>query len=256
MYTPSEREQIRADVIARAREDPRISGGALTGSGAAGLEDAWSDIDLAFGVVDGYAVASVVSDYSDHMYETHAVTHHVDVTVGAWVYRVFLLPSTLQIDLAFAPAAEFGARAPTFRLLFGNASEISHIQTPDPIVLIGYAWLYALHVRSSLARGKLWQAEYMVHTMRDHSFALSCLRHSLISREGRGMDRLPAALRRRYEDALVRELTADEIGRAFNAATELTLEEIRHVDRALEARLRPVMLALTESWRERDRARL
>jgi hypothetical protein len=249
MYTPSEREQIRAGVIAKAREDVRISGGALTGSGAAGLEDAWSDIDLAFGVADGNTVASIVADYSDYMYETHAVTHHVDVTVGAWVYRVFLLPNTLQIDLAFAPAAEFGARAPTFRLLFGNASEIPQIKAPDPVVLIGYAWLYALHVRSSLARGKLWQAEYMVHTMRDHSFALSCLRHSLIWREGRGMDRLPAELRQRYEDALVRELSAAEIGRAFRAATEIVLDEIAHVDAALETRVRPVMQALVDSWR-------
>src|SRR5439155_510284 len=83
-----------------------ISGGALTGSAAADNEDDWSDIDLAFGVKSASDVSSVLADYSSYMYETHAVTHHVDVTAGAWVYRVFLLPNTLQVDLAFAPAAE------------------------------------------------------------------------------------------------------------------------------------------------------
>ena len=35
------------------------------------------------------------------MYDEHFALHHVDVVSGAWVYRVFLLPSTLQVDLAF-----------------------------------------------------------------------------------------------------------------------------------------------------------
>ena len=32
MYTPDDRERVRADLIAAARADPRIGGGALTGS--------------------------------------------------------------------------------------------------------------------------------------------------------------------------------------------------------------------------------
>jgi hypothetical protein len=38
-------------------------------------------------------------------------------------FRVFLLAGTLQVDLAFWPQAEFGAIAPTFRLLFGTSRE-------------------------------------------------------------------------------------------------------------------------------------
>ena len=49
--------------------------------------------------------------------------HHLDVWSGRWDYRVFLLPSTLQVDLAFVPAEDFGARAPTFKLVFGTAVE-------------------------------------------------------------------------------------------------------------------------------------
>ena len=255
MYTPSERDRIRAGILDRARQDARLSGGAMTGSAAGGTEDEWSDIDLAFGVKRTSDVATVLADYSAYMYEHHDVTHHVDVLAGARIYRVFLLPNTLQVDLAFVTEDEFGARAPTFRLLFGTSSEISRITPPLASALIGWAWLYALHARSSLARGKLWQAEFMVSAMRDQSFALSCLRHDLPTPNGRGMDRLPAELRKRYEAALVRAIAADEIGRAFRAATEITLDEVAHVDRALEGRLRPVMLALTQSWRARDPAR-
>jgi hypothetical protein len=249
MYTPADRERIRSAIVVRAREDGRISGAALTGSAAAGLEDAWSDIDLAFGVRRPSDVAPTLADWSGYMYDTHGVAAHLDLRSGAWTYRVFLLTNTLQVDLAFAPAADFGARAPTFRLLFGEAAELTHDPPPAAATLVGLAWLYALHARSSLARDRLWQAEYMVSAMRDQAFALACLRHGENPREGRGMDRLPADVRARFEPALVGALTREEIARAFHAVTALALEETRHVDAALARRLGPVMAAMTESWR-------
>src|SRR5262245_1488028 len=45
VYTPAEREELRDSLVAAARNDPRITAAALTGSAAAGREDAWSDID-------------------------------------------------------------------------------------------------------------------------------------------------------------------------------------------------------------------
>jgi len=50
MYTPEDREKIRSELVALARDDPRITGAALTGSASVGREDRYSDIDLAFGV--------------------------------------------------------------------------------------------------------------------------------------------------------------------------------------------------------------
>ena len=244
MFTSTERERIRAAIVEHARDDRRITGVALTGSASIGGEDAWSDIDLAFGVTRAADVAPTLAGWSAYMYATHGVVDHLDVASGAWIYRVFLLANTLQVDLAFAPASDFGARHPTFRLLFGDAATLPHVPPPAATTLIGYAWLYALHARSSLARGRLWQAEYMVSAMRDQALALACLRHGEDAREGRGMDMLPADVRDHFASALVRDLTADEIGRAFRAVTDLALEETRHVDAALERRIEPVMISL------------
>src|SRR5919199_5555434 len=174
MFTPEERAQLRAALIAAAREDPRITGAAITGSAAAGLEDRWSDIDLAFGVGDAADLPAALADWTARMYERAGAVHHVDVLVGAWVYRVFLLRNTLQVDLAFAPAAEFGARAPTFRLVFGAAAELPHARPPAAEYLVGLGWLYALHVRSCIARRQLWRAEYMLGRVRDHALMLAC----------------------------------------------------------------------------------
>ena len=47
--------------------------------------------------------------------------HHWDLRSGPTVYRVFLLPGGLELDVAVTPAAEFGAHGPKFRLLFGES---------------------------------------------------------------------------------------------------------------------------------------
>ena len=244
MFTPEDRERIRADLLTTARSDARITGGAITGSASVGNEDRWSDIDLAFGVRDAADISHTLVDWTARMYRDHDCVHHVDVVAGAWIYRVFLLRNTLQVDIAFAPAADFGARAATFQLVFGDAADIPRAGVPKSAELVGLAWLYGLHVRSSIKRGRLWQAEYMVSAMRDHVFALACLRFGLPAREGRGIDKLPREVTAPLELALVGHLGADDLSRAFRHAMHALLLEIGHVDPELAERLRPVLIEL------------
>jgi hypothetical protein len=243
VFTAEAREDLRAAIIDAARGDPRVSGGAVTGSAASGALDAWSDIDLAFGVRDPADVHAVLDDLSVLMHERGALDH-LDITVGAWVYRVFLMDSTLQVDIAVAPAAEFGPRAPTFRLVFGAAGEATPITPPAPRFLVGMAWLYALHVRSSIERGRLWQAVYMLGAMRDHVLTLACVRHGLIAREARGVDRLPAEVLRPLEVSLVGRLEERQLRRALAAVTEALVREIAAVDAPLATRLEPALREL------------
>ena len=212
-----------------------------------GREDSWSDVDLAFGIKETVELEHALADWTARMYAEHGALHHLDVLSGSWVYRVFLLPGTLQVDLAFAPAADFRARAPTFRLLFGAAAEARHRSPPSAEQLTGLAWLYALHARSSIARGRLWQAEYMVSAVRDHVLALACLRHGLPESEGRGMDRLPADVTGPLQAAFVRQLNVGELRRAFGAAIEGLVREVRIVDGALAGRLDAALRELAAS---------
>ena len=237
MFTPEERGQLRAELLERARRDPTITAAALTGSAASGREDEWSDIDLAFAVTGDDALP----EWTKYMYEQHAAIHHVDVHAGAWLYRVFLLANTLQVDLAFAPAAEFRALAPSFRLVFGTACEPRHAPEPSTEWLIGFGWWYALHARSSIQRGKLWQAEYMVSGLRDQTLALACVRHAVPAVHAKGIDDLPPAVVQPFEQTLARELTRPELARSFRAAVELFVREIRLASPKLEAPLAPAL---------------
>jgi len=249
MYTAAERGELRSELLALARSDDRISGGAITGSASVDREDAWSDIDLAFGVRRADELPAVLQDFTEHMHAHHDAIEHLDVVREPWIYRVFILPSTLQVDLAFAPADAFGARAPTFRLMFGVAQEPKHLGGQGVQELIGYAWLYAIHVRSSIARNKVWQAEYMIGNVRDHVLAIACRRLGLPAVEGRGMDALPHEVTDPLREGLVRSLETAELRRAFGVVIDALLREIDTHDRALLARLRDVLRDLVATAR-------
>jgi hypothetical protein len=244
MFSSEYREQLRADLLRRGERDKRISGVAITGSAAVGKEDDWSDIDLAFGVRDGVEVEAVLSDWTAHMYEREQAVDHLDVRAGAWIYRVFVVTSTLQVDLAFVPESEFRALAPSFQLVSGKAHEAVHVPAPDAGGVIRYAWLYALHVRSCIARAKYWQAEFMISGMRDQVLTLACLRHGLPAVHGRGLDELPLDLRSSFEDTLVRQMVGPEMMRAFQAVTRSLLQEMRLADAKVPDSLQEVLLKL------------
>ncbi len=243
MFTTEYRAQLRSELLEYARRDKRLSGAAITGSAAEDREDRWSDIDLAFGVVDPSLVPDVLSDFTAFMYDRHGALFHHDVRAGAWIYRVFFMPGTLQVDLAFVAQSEFRPLGSTFRLVFGEAKAANPFPRPVPNDIIGLAWLHALHARSCILRGKFWQAEYMISAVRDHVMTLACIRHGLPSAHGRGMDSLPESITRQLLGSLVRELDPHELWRALEVVVQGLVTEVNGVDSQLGIR---VVAELTE----------
>jgi len=237
VFTAEDRERLRDELVSVARADVRISAAALLGSSARGREDRWSDIDVALCLACDADRTPAIADWTDRMYSEHAAVHHMDVTRGETVYRVFLLSSTLQVDVSFWAQAKFGAIGPNFRLLFGTAGKSLTAAGPSPVELVGMGWLYALHARSSIARGRVWQAEYMISAMRDQVLALACLRHGVPAVQGRGMDSLPPEVTVAVAPALVRSLDIPELKRAYAAITQALLVETERTDPRLADRL-------------------
>ena len=160
MFSIDDRNRLRDHVLERARVDVRVVAGAVVGSLAISEGDRWSDLDLTFGVSDGVAVSDVLDDFTTDLSREFSATHLFDLPSGAAIYRVFLLPGCLQFDLSFAPASQFRALGPEFRLLFGQAAEQAHVQPPEAQQLFGYAVHHALRARFCIERDRLWQAEY------------------------------------------------------------------------------------------------
>lgn len=247
VFSSEMREQIRRELVAAARADHRVVGAAHLGSAALGLEDRWSDFDLALCLASDADLNQVVEDWTVRLYRDHAAVANHDVRHGEILYRVFLLNSTLQVDLSFWPSTEFRAIGPKFKLIFGAARESTQAPVPDTNDLIGMAWLYALHVRSSIARSRLLQAESMLSGMRDHVLALTCKRHDVAVVQGRGLDDLPAEQRAVAAECLTCSLDPTELKRAFRLTTDTLLKEVQWIDAGLAAKLRGTLNRMVNS---------
>jgi hypothetical protein len=217
MFDVLEREGIRDQLIAHARVDPDTVGAALVGSGARGQEDEWSDIDLVLQLADHADEAAVVARWTKWIDAQFSTADTLDVMAGGVRYRVFLLSSSLQIDLSFFPHGQFRATDEAFRLRFGSPNPPSNPTQLDVDYVIGMGWLYALHARSALARGKLWQTAMMLDDLRNQIVALACLRHDLNPWHGRDADRLPQDELQALQSSRAAELAWAELGRSKEA---------------------------------------
>lgn len=192
MFTEAGRGHLLEVLVECARADQQIAAAAVVGSAARGAVDRWSDIDLALGLSDTAELVEVADRWTDEIAASVVVADTLDVWAGPVLYRVFLLHDSLQVDVSFWPA---GTLAPTgakpLVAVFGDVAAPTPPPSPDGHAALGWGWLYALHARSAIARGRLWQATQMLEGLRNQVVVLSCLRHGVESRHGRGVDQLP-----------------------------------------------------------------
>lgn len=225
MFTVEERDRTRGRILGMARADRRIVAGAAIGSAVHGMGDRWSDLDLGFSVGEGASVADILADWTPRLEREWGAVHLFDLQAGAATYRVFLFPGALQVDLSFAPAAQFGSRGPKFQLLFGTAVEHPRPEPPSVRHLFGLGVHHAVRARFCLARGRLWQAQHWIGEMREIGMTLACRRCGLATAQGRGYDDLPAEVVKPFADTLVRALDPAELLRALGAAIDGLLRE-------------------------------
>jgi hypothetical protein len=225
VFSVEHRDRVRDHVLGLAAADPRVVAGAVVGGLAEGPGDRWSDLDLTFAVDDAVPLDDVLTDWTRDVEAELDAVHLFDLPAGAAIYRVFLLPGCLQVDLSFAPAAAFGARGPRFKLLFGDAVDLPQSVTPSANELFGLGVHHALRARFSIERGRWWQAEHWISGVRDQAFLLACRRRGLEGAYGRRFDELPAETLEPFADALVRSLEPEERNRALRCAISVLQRE-------------------------------
>jgi hypothetical protein len=245
MFSVDDRNRVRDHVLHLAGSDARVVAGAAVGSLAHGEGDRWADLDLTVAVADGHSIHAVLEDWTRDIVAAFDAARLFDLTSESSIYRVFLLPGCLQLDLSVTPATDFGPRGPRFKMLFGRSVERPHPEPPSARELFGYAVHHALRARFSIERGRFWHAEYWISGIRDYALSLACLRRGLPARYGRGFDDLPVDVRDAFRGALVSSLDRDELLRALGCAVEGLLregDEVRDLAAKVGSQLRELAL--------------
>jgi hypothetical protein len=233
VFTVEQRELLRRRVLALAEKDRRVVAGAAVGSLAVGGGDRFSDLDLTFAVADVVPVAEVLDDWTRTLSDELSAVKLVDLERGPTIYRVFLLPDALQLDLSLTPAARFTPAGPRFRLLFGEIAEGEAAAAPQPPAagdLFGWGVIYGLHARACIERGRAWQAEHYVGAVRDHALSLACLRRGLPASQARGYDDLPVDALASFDGTHVGSLEPEFLRSALAASMRALLHEGREAN--------------------------
>lgn len=251
MFTVDYRDRLRDRVLQLSHSDPRVVAGAVVGSLALGGGDRWSDLDLTFAVAENASISAVLEEWTRTLMDEFEAAHLFDLPSGPSIYRVFLLPGCLQFDLSFTPADKFGATGPRFELLFGTAVERTPRQAPPAEELFGYAVHHAVRARFCIQRGRFWQAEYWVSSLRDYGLALACRSRGLPAAEARGYDQIPADVHLAFKDCLVTSLEPEELLRALRCAIEALLRQSAEVPE-LATKVEPQLRELMEPWEDRS----
>lgn len=250
MFTVEYRNHVHERVLQLAASDARVVAGAVVGSLALGEDgDQWSDLDLTFAVADEYSMLDVLEEWTRSIIAEFDAVQLFDLPSGPSLYRVFLLPGSLQFDLSFTPASKFGATGPKFKLLFGSAVEKPYMPEPVARDLFGYAVHHALRARFCIERGKFWQAEYWISETRNYALNMACLHRGLPARNGRGYDQLPKEVHETFRDSFVSTLERAELLRALRCVIEGLLSETDEV-KELAAKVEPRLRELLIVWND------
>lgn len=224
MFTVADRARLQHALTERAAADDRVVSAALVGSLAIGAADRWSDIDISLGIADDVDPADLLHDWSTWLSNDVHATMLLDWPKGATVYRIFLLPNCLQVDLSVSRASDFTRRSPRFRLLFGQHLT-AEAADPSRQEILAYAVLYAVEARRDIERGRVWQAQHYIGQVREHALTLACVNRGLPALHGKGYDRLPSPLLDAFAGTLVVSLSPAALRQALATAMRLLLIE-------------------------------
>jgi hypothetical protein len=215
MFSISYRNNVRNYIIDMATSDKRLTSAAIVGSFASGHEDRWSDIDLSFGVSEQYPVNEVLEDWTKKIVGEFSATRLFDLPANNLIYRVFILPGCLQVDISLASSSTFTATVENYKLLFGQVVKKPGINSESAEKLFGFTVHHLLHARVCIERGRFWQAEYWISAARDHCLTLSCMKFGLRTPYGRGYDDLPVEVLDIFKNSLVASVEKDELIRCL-----------------------------------------
>jgi hypothetical protein len=181
---------------------------------------------LTFGVAEGFSLADVMKDWTRTVVYDFGGIHLFDLPHGSTIYRVFLLPGCLQVDLSFAPAADFGPIGPRFELLFGRAVEKAQAPTPSVSEILR-ACGSPCRPRALLHRGAddAGKPSSGLAPPRDLALELACVRRGLDASYGRELDKLPAHVLDGFEETLVPSLERSALLGALAGTISVLLRE-------------------------------
>ncbi len=268
-FTPEDREALLSRLVSELKQDSRILGAVLVGSGAVGFKDRLSDIDLAVVVADGETTKDVLNSWQKKIDMLHPVIGHFVSDRGDQVWLGgFLFDHFLELDISFQKLAQMTARRQDWRVLFDRTGRLKGIletswknrSEPDWVERYLFyrneSWYYLLHAVNSFERGHHLRALRYLNIVRDLCILVAGLVAGVDTGDFREVHLLPDEFQRAIQTTLPAALGREEFQNALTAAANIFYQQARLLDKRLgeaySSLLAEKMQALLSSWMHRE----
>ncbi len=267
----SERATQRAEVLRRLsaalRQDPRLAGAVLVGSGAHGFQDDESDIDLVAPVATEYDAATVFREWKECISDLIAVRYHAETAFTEQHHLLVLLcADRLEVDLSFPPVVRLAALSPNWQVLWDRSGEVARRMVVSNVGsgIAGkqaYVWTLnravhrAVYASKALRRGHVWQALLLLDELRCRAVQLACLNalgeaySDVLGQNGveRHVDHLPPEVLAELSRSLPPHAGVDALHQSLAACVDAVLRHAATLDRRYGVeRSEPLAVVLSE----------
>ncbi len=262
-FSPIERDEILNRLVTALRNDNRVAGLVVVGSGAEGFEDVYSDIDLCAVTTLADDVRPAFQEWGIKIREMLPIFHSLESVRAVNVYLwVFLLENFLEIDLCFLSLDELHAKRKRWKTVFDRSGRIESIMQaswknrPGPNLeevyrsRLSVILHYIRHAIIAAQRQQPWRAIYELEQIRNQTIELRGLRDRLETKRFRHVDQMSEDFLRNIEQTLVPGLRRIDIMNAVKAATTSFFREAQHFDKMLNLQLAEKFETKTKTYLE------
>jgi len=246
LFSPEDRDKILNRILTILQADNRIAGVLVVGSGAAGFEDIYSDIDLCVVMELEKDVLSAFQEWGARIREMFPVFNYVESIRGANVYLwILLLDNFLEIDICFLCSSDLSARRERWKIAFDRSGKLEGIMRsswenrPEPDIQSAYIYrvnsicYYITWAVVAVKRGLPWRALHELEQIRNQTVELRGLREGLETKHFRQVDKMSEEFLADIQQTLVLSTNAADIMDAVKVATKCFFREARSLDKML-----------------------
>ena len=239
LFTHGERQRVLDTLLDALKDDGRIAGALVVGSGAVGFKDDFSDVDLAVVIASEADVEPVFRDWDGKIRALFPVVTRFETHYGpnAFLYG-FLLENFLELDIGFVCLNNLVARRPHWQIAFDRSGKIQSImeaslvnkfepKAPDYYQhYLNSVWHYIMHSAICVRRKQSWRAVYYLGMVRQQTLELAGLRLGLETKNFRQVDQLPSDILLPLQQSFPSELNPEKIMHAIQTASQCFFNEV------------------------------
>ena len=194
-FSPERRQEILDYLIHQFKQDPKIAGAILVGSGAYGFTDEYSDIDFSIITYAQYDVKVIFHEWYSKLLNQLEIIHSFDIEYNPDNFLMGLfLEDFLELNIGFQKITHVFAKRKHWKVLFDKTDSLSKIMedswkqnqenrqkfiASNLKFLVNGSWHYVNSTVIALSRENYWRVIRELDILRTRIIDIVAMRYDI-----------------------------------------------------------------------------